>query len=700
MSDNLVKFSKLRSATEASFWAKFSELKINKFKLDDRINIPLWGSYSLNDSRSSPLFLDYTSFNKNLETTLHNNTVACYGFMVNTNTLELFKKTQPDQFINSFAKHLIESIKSGTALQEPWRLSLFIMLSFSDLKKYKFFYWVAHPTPYNLPETFYQKNPTPICDELNSSQIIDLQKGFSELDSKSKSFFTVFTSNENSTVQIKTLAEGVEFIKNKNTDSESQSQDGIYFTFYDPTGNSTITPGWPLRNLFCLLFWHCPKFSFTETMNFLAIRGNNVNNAIFYSIKSKEYSDIETVRNEILKEPFVGWESNSSGKMGPNITDLSDAMDPVKLSSRAVNLNLKLIKWRLVPELELEKIAELRCLLLGAGTLGCSVARVLLGWGVNAITFVDNSVVSHSNTVRQSLYTHEDAVKRRHKAEAAKDALLRIHPSLNAESVVLQIPMPGHVVGKSMMESTEKAFQKLEELYKKHDVVFLLLDSREARWLPTVLCAAINKIAINAALGFDSYTVQRHGTRNSQEVSTPDLMVQNPSGKDLGCYFCNDITQPGNSQVDRTLDQQCTVSRPGLSYIASGLAVELLVALTQHPDKNDAMAMLDDSKDLARMNKNNYSVGLLGGIPHTIRGSLWGHEQRLTITHRFPSCTACSYPIINEYKKRGFSFVLDACNQPNYLEQLAGLEELLKSTDLEEFCYALETSSDDEEKDS
>lgn len=151
--------------------------------------------------------------------------------MVNTNTLELFKKTQPDQFINSFAKHLIESIKSGTALQEPWRLSLFIMLSFSDLKKYKFFYWVAHPTPYNLPETFYQKNPTPICDELNSSQIIDLQKGFSELDSKSKSFFTVFTSNENSTVQIKTLAEGVEFIKNKNTDSVS------FYIFYTTSTN-------------------------------------------------------------------------------------------------------------------------------------------------------------------------------------------------------------------------------------------------------------------------------------------------------------------------------------------------------------------------------------------------------------------------------------------------------------------------------
>ena len=153
----------------------------------------------------------------------------------------------------------------------------------------------------------------------------------------------------------------------------------------------------------------------------------------------------------------------------------------------------------------------------------------------------------------------------------------------NANGVILQIPMPGHVVGESMMEITRKAVKTLEDLVEKHDVVFLLLDSREARWLPTLMCAAFNKIAINAALGFDSYTVQRHGTRNSVAAASPDLALRNPIGKDLGCYFCNDVTQPGNSQDDRTLDQQCTVSRPGLSQIASGLAVELLVSLTQHP---------------------------------------------------------------------------------------------------------------------
>lgn len=76
--------------------------------------------------------------------------------------------------------------------------------------------------------------------------------------------------------------------------------------------------------------------------------------------------------------------------------------------------------------------------------------------------------------------------------------------------------------------------------------------------------------------------------------------------------------------------------------------------------------------------------GVLGGIPHTIRGSLWGHEMKLMVTYKFPSCTACSTPLIKEYRERGFDFILDACNVPNYLVRLSGIEEILKRPDLDE----------------
>jgi ubiquitin-like modifier-activating enzyme ATG7 len=80
--------------------------------------------------------------------------------------------------------------------------------------------------------------------------------------------------------------------------------------------------------------------------------------------------------------------------------NLKDQLDTLKIVENAADLNLKLMKWRQVPNLDLEVLQNTSCLMLGSGSLGCQVARNLVSWGFRKITFVDAGKVSYSNPVR------------------------------------------------------------------------------------------------------------------------------------------------------------------------------------------------------------------------------------------------------------------------------------------------------------
>lgn len=156
---------------------------------------------------------------------------------------------------------------------------------------------------------------------------------------------------------------------------------------------------------------------------------------------------------------------------------------------------------------------------------------------------------------------------------------------------VLSIPMPGHGVSGASEKAAREAVATLTTLIEEHDAVFLLTDSREARWLPTVIAAHQNKICLTAAVGFDTFVAMRHGVDTGSSSSSSEggggggggAAPARPGARNVGCYFCNDVMAPTDSTKDRSLDQQCTVSRPGISMAVCSAVVEMLVSMLHHP---------------------------------------------------------------------------------------------------------------------
>ena len=167
--------------------------------------------------------------------------------------------------------------------------------------------------------------------------------------------------------------------------------------------------------------------------------------------------------------------------------------------------------------------------------------------------------------------------------------------------------------------------------------------------------------------------------------------------RNVGCYFCNDVVAPVNSTHDRTLDQQCTVSRPGTSMAVSSAVVEMLVSLLHHPLGPAAPGrVLADSPGqwcgtigtgvgganthtLTRLTPVLLSPGSassLGDPPHQVRGHMARFEQLVLSGNAYDRCTACSEVVTRAYMAGGFDFVRRVINEPKYLEDLTGLSEM------------------------
>ncbi|EGW34121.1 uncharacterized protein SPAPADRAFT_70290 [Spathaspora passalidarum NRRL Y-27907] len=617
--NKIVKFTPIQSFIESSFFIKLSQLKLDKFKLDSSKHV-ITGFIQhpklLNRFNDMPtLNLDQDSFEP--EQVEDSSKVFIKGEIYNVNTIEEFKQIDKLQQLTEWGGQIYESMKTVTTFDYQV-FNQFYILSFSDLKKYKFYYWVAYPS-------FTSK--WSIIEEKQQSDDLSLVKMIEE--------------------KINQLGENGQFfqlVDGQLVDAPETDQPGK-FVFVDTCLSKDKKPGSQLKNY----------------LYYIALKGFKTIELMIYRVDGSTFSyKLQLEKYDKVPKTITGWERTSQGKLGPKLADLGSLIDPNQLAAQAVELNLKLMKWRIAPDIDLDIIKSQKVLLLGAGTLGTYVARGLLGWGVKHVTFVDNGRISYSNPVRQSLFQFKDCFsdsgQGQWKAQRAAKSLQEIFPGVDSKGFNLEVPMIGHPITDEPKQRAN--FETLCQLYEDHDVIFLLMDSREARWLPTVLGVAKNKIVINAALGFDSYLVMRHGS------------LLQPQDQRLGCYYCNDVVAPNDSLTDRTLDQMCTVTRPGAALIASALAVEMLVAILQHPDKQLAKHVIVDNNKF-------------GSVPHQIRGFLHNFNQQSNLhAPNYKYCSGCSEPVINEFNTSGWEFIKQCLNDSSYLEDICGLKQVQKEAEL------------------
>lgn len=608
-----------RSFVESSFFKALSDLKLNQLKLNPD-TVPISGFMNhprnLTKFQDHPILnLDFSSFESN---SLDDN-VEYKGTLLNVNTIEEFKAINKLDLLKQWGALIHHLITQGDTTYKS--VNQFFVLTFSDLKKYKFYYWFAYPS---LQSQWTVKE----CKEDASFE--EETRKYLETQDKFEPFFTT-EKDENGEYFC-----GLSKVLNLLDSTALEHLLDPTFVFVDSCRHPGLYPGWQLKNFLYILA--CKGL---REMRLFVYRYGGTSMMMKLQLDSIPHD---------LK--YMGWERTTDDKLGPKMADLGSLIDPIQLADQAVDLNLKLMKWRISPQLNLEKIAQQKVLLLGSGTLGSYVARALMGWGVRHITFVDNGRVSYSNPVRQPLFGFKDCFSDeglgQWKALRAAEALREIFPGVSSSAYNLEVPMIGHPVENE--QSARANYDTLERLVDENDAIFLLMDSRESRWLPTLLGMAKNKLVLNAALGFDSFLVMRHGTTTNN----------------LGCYYCNDVVAPSDSLSDRTLDQMCTVTRPGGALMASALAVELLVSVLQHPERAEAAAQ---------------EQSFFGEVPHQIRGFLHNFLQTKLYAPKYTHCSACSQPVVDSFRSQGWDFVRDCLNDTKHLEKVCGLEEVQREAE-------------------
>jgi ubiquitin-like modifier-activating enzyme ATG7 len=406
----VVKFVPLSSAVESPFWVRYCREKLETIHLNED-PIDIRASYGID----GPPRLQCHEASLQGSAVVPNERVSVPGTLLGFNTVETFQTTDKNQLLHdSFCPKFFAGDTSC--------LNSTVLLLFADLKNHKVLYWFGIPALLTSPgKSIRALKQEVLADVWTDDEClafpshIDAMRRYLYEDSYN-GLPPYFIRSGSACLPLSTEAYALL--------TKESSVDDLVFGFFDPTGPCTIQPeqamGWPMRNLIAYLSFHLSLGGkVVKVLSFRpkrlrrisaeeAIQDEDVGQSILLTIRVPTKEDYEWQGKdeaETSKYRVVGWELNARTKPGPRWVNLRPLLDSHHLAIQAADLNLKLMKWRMIPDLKVEQLQSTKVLIIGAGTLGCNVARVLLGWGIRSFKIVDNGKVSYSNPARQSLFS-------------------------------------------------------------------------------------------------------------------------------------------------------------------------------------------------------------------------------------------------------------------------------------------------------
>lgn len=388
----LVQFTPFTSQVEPTLWHAYSQRKLNEIRLEDE-SIPFSAEYAPAKRVWDKVSESYVGLGCRLRldaaglghasSSTSAMVVRIPGTLKNFNTLEEFKQADKQAYLYRVADAIWDAVHTDTASFDVNALNQALLLTYMDLKSYRYYYWFAFPALITREAPWHLDGEWQSCVEAYGDAWFAARA--EQLLDRAHMPAWLVMADEGGAWRFSRLADGERYCRETPVDKQT-------LLFIDPSPHAQ-SPGWPLRNMLTYL---SVRFSISRIRvicwkDSLASPDHGAPSSVVGTIfqEGERRAARVTYRPGTMLPDAVGWERNAQERLAPKLISLGAMLDPKmcvvdsgatdrRLAEHAVDLNLKLMRWRAMPELDLGTIQSTKALIIGAGTLGSYMARTLM----------------------------------------------------------------------------------------------------------------------------------------------------------------------------------------------------------------------------------------------------------------------------------------------------------------------------------